>query len=386
MDFSSSTCAPLSVLILGAGHVGTALAAWFTFRSIAVSLWAPLEHRGYLKDFSDACVRIRTSGLLNGDYFVPVQESLASAVAKATLLIIATRADAHPDLVRRFQLIGESLSAKEVLVVCGRGFAIKYAGALSFKRILETDNSPVTSKLTGDHLSVVQIKEFKKVFGASCYPIYLGENSRACLPSDVICMLNQLFPFSVKAILPLETALFSNYITHAVSAVLNIGRLPDDCKLSEKAKSWRRNPEKGGNGFPYYFYGEGSNSVVCRVQEAVDRERLEIGRAYGIVLRPILAESNEEYGTDYPSLREYCLAPSPHNVNFACPDSIQHRYYMEELSNIELIISLANAVGVRVPLTEGVALIIRSAGGLGERTLTDLKAEDAVKFGGNCQK
>ncbi|MGV1832923.1 NAD/NADP octopine/nopaline dehydrogenase family protein [Agrobacterium vitis] len=197
-------------------------------------------------------------------------------------------------------------------------------------------------------------------------------------------MLKRLFPSDVFPISPLQVLLYANYIFHAIGAVLNIGRLPDkDEELTERAEGWRSElRRRAPTREKYYFYGEGNNTSVCRVQNCVDEERLAIAEACGFNLRPLLDECNEEYATDFENLREYSLAPAPHNVNFACPDTINHRYFLEELCNIEVILSVADAVGFSAPLTMGFAKIIRAAAGYPEPVQKHLfTVDDLIKFG-----
>ncbi|MGV1832922.1 hypothetical protein [Agrobacterium vitis] len=139
----------LNIAVLGAGHVGTALAAWFSSQGATTTLWAPHDHPGILSSAFENKAHIRSEGLLEGTHEVAVADSLESAVESASLLVVATRSDAHQGLVEDLRRLGARISGKEILVICGRGFAIRFAHLLQFDKIVETDNSPVTSKLIG---------------------------------------------------------------------------------------------------------------------------------------------------------------------------------------------------------------------------------------------
>lgn len=176
----------------------------------------------------------------------------------------------------------------------------------------------------------------KASFGLSCFPIHRNDVGVIDLPEDIKIIFAQLFTARIIPIPPLQVLFFSNYITHAIAAVMNIGRLRDPVNsLTKRAEQWlleldERTPRAETD---FFFYGEGSNTYVCNVQEQVDQERRKVAKACGLHLNSLLQECNDEYGTNYATLREYCLAPSPHNVHYACPDNMEHRYFLRNYAH-----------------------------------------------------
>ena len=346
--------------ILGAGHAGTALAAKFAANGFSVTLWAPERHPGAIPDILANDNNINAAGVINGAYAITPTTDVGVVVRSAKLLFIVTRADVHDTYVSALEEHNDKLADTDLFVVCGQGFTMTYGDRLNVKRILESSNSPAASKLTGP--ATVNIKEMKTEFQVSCYPIH-RDAGRVSLPADLKDQLAKLLPAQLVPCLPLQAAFASNYITHAVAAMFNIGRLRDPADaLTERAKGYlseldRRDPPAGG----YFFYGRGSNTYVNKVQEKVDAERRAVAAFCGIKLDTLLKECNDEYGTDYANLREYCLVPTPHNVQFACPDAIEHRYYSEEMWPMEFVAALAGLVGTPVPLTTATIVSIQAA-------------------------
>ncbi|NSY72475.1 D-nopaline dehydrogenase [Agrobacterium tumefaciens] len=354
---------PLTVGVLGSGHAGTALAAWFASRRVSTALWAPADHPGSISAIKANEGVVTTEGVINGSFTVSASDDLLAVIRSSHLLIIVTRADVHDSFVSELANFNGELAEKDILVVCGHGFSMKYERQLQCKRILETDNSPTTSKLSDKKKCKVNIKEMKASFGLSCFPIHRNDVGVIDLPEDIKIIFAQLFTARIIPIPPLQVLFFSNYITHAIAAVMNIGRLRDPVNsLTKRAEQWlleldERTPRAETD---FFFYGEGSNTYVCNVQEQVDQERRKVAKACGLHLNSLLQECNDEYGTNYATLREYCLAPSPHNVHYACPDNMEHRYFSEELCSLEDIAAIATITKIEMPLTRAFINIIHA--------------------------
>ncbi|WCK69427.1 D-nopaline dehydrogenase [Agrobacterium tumefaciens] len=381
---------PLTVGVLGSGHAGTALAAWFASRHVSTALWAPADHPGSISAMKDNQGVITTEGVINGPFRVSACDDLAAVIRSSHVLIIVTRADVHDSFVNELANFNGELEAKDIVVVCGHGFSMKYERQLRCKRIFETDNSPTTSKLSDKKKCKVNIKEMKTSFGLSCFPVHRNDAGVIDLPEDIKIIFDQLFSARIVPIPPLQVLFFSNYITHAIAAVMNIGRLRDPANsLTKRAEQWlleldERTP-RSEQGF--FFYGEGSNTYVCKVQEQVDQERRKVATACGLRLSSLLQECNDEYGTDYATLREYCLAPSPHNVHYACPENLEHRYFSEELCSLEDIAAIATVTKIEIPLTRAFINIIRAGKGnipptgISSSVIGNFSFSDLIRFG-----
>ncbi|NTI26896.1 D-nopaline dehydrogenase (plasmid) [Rhizobium rhizogenes] len=362
----------LTVGVLGAGHAGTALAAWLSSQNVPTLMWAPANHPGSLPSIGQHG-GIVASGLIEGKHEITVYENLSGLLASANFLILATRADVHEAFVNDLE---KFVLKRPLLVICGHGFTVNYASRLMCERILETDDSPVTAKLTGGQGNEVHIKAILPSFGVSCYPVKLDIDGNPTLPKSTSATLARIFGSSITAISPLHSLFFSNYIIHAVSATLNIGRLRDPVgSLTERAEGWRAELEtRVGADYRFYFYGQGTNSYVCNVIDAADKERLAVAKALGITLDTVLAECNTQSNTDYVNMREFSLAPFPYNVNFACPDTMRHRYFSEEIRTMAMICAIAKSRRIKIPVTKSIMSLIKSARGDASDTLSSLGA------------
>lgn len=107
-------------------------------------------------------------------------------------------------------------------------------------------------------------------------------------------------------------------------------------------------------GGDFTFYVQGLTDGVVRVMEALDRERIAVGRAFGHEL-PTIVEEMKAIGTvpgdadgdDYRS-----IAAGAANRNIRAPDSLTHRYYVEDFSHgLTPFLVYAEIAGTPTPTT-----------------------------------
>lgn len=104
----------------------------------------------------------------------------------------------------------------------------------------------------------------------------------------------------------------------------------------------------------FTFYVDGMTPGVARVMAALDEERLEVARAFGLEL-PSLMEEMRLIGTvEAEHARSGSLAEAIRggqaNAKIKAPDSTSHRYYREDFPfGLWPFIALASVAGVRVP-------------------------------------
>jgi len=387
MDSPTSQAPPngKKLAILGAGHLGTGLAAHLTRIGHAVTLYAQAAHLGVLRHLPkyDNVIKIKTDDQVWSVQLTATTD-LAAAVAGVEAVFIVTRSDGHEAFVVELEKL--DLTNIDIYVICGQGFTMGYHERLNAKRIIEITNSPAAVKLIDDN-EVVNIKKWKGELEATCFPIpSAGELD---LPSDVKDTLSAILPAKFVPIPVLEAAFQSNYITHALPSVANLGLIKEDrSQLTATAQGYlkdldQRDPPRDG----FFFYGRGQPKHVTDLQEKMDEERRAVARAYGLTLKPLLKECNDEYNTDHQNLREFTSYPNIHNVQHACPNGLDHRYFLEEIWPIMLIVSLAKHVGVKVPLTKAVMNIIKaihsdkSFDTPRSGYIRSLKPEELVQFG-----
>lgn len=105
-------------------------------------------------------------------------------------------------------------------------------------------------------------------------------------------------------------------------------------------------------GGDFTFYVQGLTDGVIRVMEALDRERIAVGRAYGHEL-PTIIDEMKAIGTvpaDAESSNYRAIAAGEANRRIKAPDSLSHRYFVEDFSHgLTPFLVLADIAKVETP-------------------------------------
>jgi opine dehydrogenase len=107
----------------------------------------------------------------------------------------------------------------------------------------------------------------------------------------------------------------------------------------------------------FSFYVEGMTPGVARVMRALDDERRAVARAFNHCLPPLTAEM-QAIGTieaSAPDLDDFAaaIASGVANRRISAPDSLQHRYYQEDICyGLVPFTVLAEIANVEVPLAK----------------------------------
>lgn len=105
-------------------------------------------------------------------------------------------------------------------------------------------------------------------------------------------------------------------------------------------------------GGDFTFYVQGMTDGVVKVMEALDRERIAVGRAFGHDL-PTIVEEMKAIGTvpaDAAGGDYRAIAAGEANRRIKAPDSLTHRYYVEDFSHgLTPFLVYAQIAGVPVP-------------------------------------
>ena len=107
-------------------------------------------------------------------------------------------------------------------------------------------------------------------------------------------------------------------------------------------------------GGDFTFYVQGMTDGVVRVMAALDRERIAVARAFGHDL-PTIIEEMKAIGTvpaDAASDDYRAIAAGEANRRIKAPDSLMHRYYVEDFSHgLTPFLVYAEIAGVPTPTT-----------------------------------
>lgn len=159
------------------------------------------------------------------------------------------------------------------------------------------------------------------------------------------------YPAVVRASDVLETSLSNvNLVLHPPGAVL--------------AAAWVE-----ATGGDFTFYVDAMTPGVTRVMKDLDAERLAVAAAFGHQL-PAIAEEMSLLGTAAPEAARAgdtrtAIRDGEANRDIKAPDSLQHRYYVEDFPfAVVPFLALAAAAGVQAPTALALLAIAESLTGL----------------------
>ncbi|MEO6032399.1 MAG: NAD/NADP octopine/nopaline dehydrogenase family protein [Burkholderiaceae bacterium] len=320
----------MHIAIIGAGAGGAAAVAELTLAGHLVTLWnrsaqtlAPFQALGgvaYDGVFGEGVARPR---LITAD--------LAQAITGADAILVCLPTFSHAAVARALAEIG----ATTLPVVLNPGHT---GGALEFRqafRDVRADVPPVAEFSTLTYVArknrpdCVSITGAAKKIRIAALPggeaaaqagaeLYRG----ATLMSDVLaCDLSNV-----------------NMVLHPPGAVLGA--------------AWVE-----ATGGEFTFYVEAMTPGVARVMRTLDDERRAVARAFGHDL-PSLIEEMQALGTVEASVRDLtdlvgAISSGKANRRIKGPDSLQHRYYLEDFGHGLLpFLALAAAAQVAVPVAD----------------------------------
>lgn len=111
----------------------------------------------------------------------------------------------------------------------------------------------------------------------------------------------------------------------------------------------------------FMIYWDGCTKSVGRLVEAVDNERLLVGKAYGMDLdsaKEILIKWYGHQGAKGDTLQEI-MSTNPAYQFDKCPSSLQHRYFLEDIPyGVIPLRDLGRVAGVPVPNASAIVTIV----------------------------
>jgi opine dehydrogenase len=253
-----------SLTILGGGNTAFAVAANLTLAGHAVTLCELPAFRSMIEPIQD-CREITLKGVAREGMarLHAVTTNFAQALPVNELVLLIVPAYAHKPFA---EACAPHLHRGQVVVLMPGTL-----GSLEFARILrehrstaevvvaETDTAPYVCRKVAP--AVAHIWGMVSGLGLGVLPASHTERVRA--------LLDPLFPGMRTYSHVLACGLSAmNPVVHPAGVLLNAGRI-------EYARG------------DFYFYEEGVTPAVCRLIEAVDRERRAIGRALGLELTPV---------------------------------------------------------------------------------------------------
>ena len=325
------------VTVMGGGNGGFAVSANLTLRGFEVSLYEDPR-------FAASIEQIRANRTIHLDntycpehsgtaVLAKVTTDLEEALAGADIILPVSPAYAQETVAKSLvPFIREGMSICLTPGSCGGGLVyakiFHEAGVINKVKLCEMSTLPfATRKVNRDTVRI--LLEVPKIYFAA-FPAKDNQ--------EMYEAVRQLYPAIVLFHDVLETALNNGNIdSHPAPVVLNAGKI-------EYYKK-------------HYHYKEGITPSVAKVNEAINRERQAICRAFGY--EPIdIKQRLVETGYCKPADTLYDMYRTSEGIfmDIAGPDDLSGRYLTEDAPcSLVFCANLAKQVGVPTPLMDSIA-------------------------------
>lgn len=353
--------------VLGGGAGARAAAAELALAGWSVRLW---DLPQFLEEIEDLLSdhRLHVDGLSQGVAELElVTDDIRDACEGASLLLIVAQSLGHRPIAEE---LARAVTYDQPVVVMpgGTGGALEVRSVLggesdlgSAPPVAETSTLPFAARSHGRRGVTIRHRvELVRL---------------AALPADqtrpIARMLRPVFPGIREAHSVLDTGLSNgNPVIHPAVMLLNAAFI-------ERVEGhWE-------------FYEDGVTPAVARVIEALDAERLALGRAMGIDLLP---EPEMSVRQGYSKVPDYLVAyrDGPGFQALGGPDSLQHRYLTEDVAYAMVTwLELGEVFDVPVPTMEAIVRLAsevldedfraRSVRGLQALGLGGMSAEQIIR-------
>jgi opine dehydrogenase len=319
----------MKVAVLGAGAGGAASVAQLTLAGHDVTLWN--RSAATLQPFV-GIGGVEYEGVLGAGLARPrtITGDLTKAVAGAEAILVCLPTFSHGPLAEMLAECGSGIDVPVILNPGHTGGALEFEHAfrrVSPKPLQIVEFSTLTyvaRKLTAQRVTVT---------GAA------KQVRAAALPAgkSALAIARQLFPSArpVDDVLSCDLSNV-NMVLHPPGAIL--------------AAAWVE-ATKGD----FTFYVQGMTPGVARVMRALDDERRAVARKFGHDLPPLVAEM-QAIGTAESSISDFddlagAISGGVANRRIKAPDSLKHRYYLEDFGHGLLpFLAFAAIAGVAVPI------------------------------------
>jgi opine dehydrogenase len=341
------------VAVIGGGNGGQALAGHLGMRGFDVRLFEDPRFEANVAEVRSSGL-IKLKGAIDGSGPVLATTDPGEAMEGVRLAYFVVPSFGQMPLFRAvLPFMGHgttavfipgnlgSLEAIQVLEEAGRSGEILLA---------ETDTMPYACRL--EKPGYVHVWGIKKGMSVAALP---GSAS-----AETAERLAETFPLPLEPVGDVLAVALSNLnmVVHCASVLLNAGRIE----------------ATGGN---FRFYTDGATPSVGKLMEGIDRERLAVGKAFGIDLPPAADWIRRAYPVEGESLHEL-LSNNPVYASHGpdAPKNMRHRYVAEDVPNLLVpLCELGRLGGVPTPLASAVVTL-----------LSEIAGEDFTRTGRNLEK
>ena len=325
----------LKIAILGGGNGAFITAADLALKGFDINLYeAPkLEKNIELaKEKGGIDLEIRGNPGLKGGFakLNKISTDIKEAIHDRDVIFIIVPAFAQKIFA---ELLAEALSPEQMVVLEPGNFG----GSLEFVEILKAKGLKKMPLLV--ELECMIYSGFKKDSGAVWVSGFKNGLKGAAYPGRfterALELLLEIYPGLDNGGTILETGLSNiNTVVHAPILTLNAG--------------WTEHT-KG----EFLFYWEGLTPAVGRVVEAVEEERMALGRELGIHLtasKDMLIKWYGHQGAKGDTLSEVMRTNPAYKWDYA-PPTMQHRFFLEDIPyGMILMEAIGEIIGVNTPI------------------------------------
>ena len=332
-----------TIAVLGGGNGAFVHAADLSLKGFKVNLCEIKELEENIKDVKKSgtiTLTTKSNPGLNGGIakLNLVTNDPSEALKDAQVVFVVVPAFAQSKFA---DFISDSIRDDQVIVLEPGNFG----GSLEFTKILLKNGKkklPIIMEFQcmiysgwKDSGSSVWVGGFKKDLKTAAFP--------ASRTEEGLSVLHQIYPDLRAANNVFETGMSNpNVPVHPAMLTCNAG--------------WCEHTN--GN---FNIYWEGCTKSVGRLVEAVDNERLLVGKAYGMELDSTKELSIKWYGhqgAKGDTLQEV-MSTNPVFQSEACPPSLRHRYFLEDVPyGLIPLRDLGLVAGVAVPNASAVITIV----------------------------
>lgn len=321
----------MKITVIGTGNGGQAIAGYMAKEGHKITLYGrDREKVAELKELGGITLKGRLKGFGALDC---ITSNLCEAVEGAEIIMIATTANAHKEIATKLAPYIED----EQIIILNPG---RTCGALEFKQAMLANGC-------NKHFYIAEAQTL-------VYACRLVKNGKvniigvkdevfvSALPSSdtgyILQKTNNIFPCFKPAKNVLQTSLE------------NIGAIFHPCVLLFNAATIERKNE-------FYFYRDMTPKISEFIEE-FDKERIAVGKAYGIDLLGASDWVTFAYqGTQGDTLCEK-MRNNPAYYDIKSPSSIYTRQLMEDIpTGVLPIMELGKVAGLRMQLFESMVTI-----------------------------
>jgi opine dehydrogenase len=319
--------------ILGGGNTGFSLAANLALAGYEVLLW---EHPDFCQAVepikSSRTITLEGAGRTGTAKVASVTIDPAEALAWSNVLLCSVPSFAHRAFIE--QLVPHLEEGHLLALLPGNLGALAFAKALREAGkpgviLAESDTAPYVCRKNGVDRAVI----WGVVSGLGIGVLPVSKTDEA------MATLGELFPGAVAYPHVLAAGLGAlNPIVHPPGVLMNAGRV-------ERSKG------------EFYFYEEGVTPSVVRAIEALDAERLALGKALGIDLAPVAAGFHRAGFGPAGDLWSV-INGSRMLTALKAPGVVENRWLTEDVPfGLATWSALADACGVETPVMDALVTL-----------------------------